>query len=739
LGDKARFYGDWETAISEYQFALQLAQDPEDLAFAELGIGLTLVEAGQYVEALQRLTAFLEQYPDSALLGHGFFLRARASLSLGDDEQAIRDFEQYLLHRPGILDSYVQEQMGDAYRRLGRPLEGVERYLLAIAAPRIEGTLGLQIKIAYALYEAGDYLQALEKFSEVYNLATEPETKAAMNLLAGRALMAIGDTETAYSKYLDSVYAFPQEYESYLGLIELVDAGVVVDEFQRGLVDYFAEAYTPALAAFNRFLSITPTGTGFYYRGLTRLELGDPWGAVQDFQIVIDSYPDAEVWKDAWFEKAYAEWDELSAPNSAVETFLGFVNTAPEHASAPEALYEAGRISEWHDELADAEAIWIRIPQEYPTSSQAFDGAFLSGVTRFRLGRYTEARDALLLADAITLEEGEKAAARLWVGKTYVEEGDPDSAEEAWVMAAVSDPTGYYSERASDLLQDREPFQPLENFTIPSNYDLEREEAENWLRSTFIIQGPEPLSELDPILASDPRMKRGHEFWQLGLYEEARAEFEALRMAYESSPEATYRLMHEFLNLGLYRSAIFAARNILNLAGMDDAGTMEAPNYFNYIRFGFYFDDLVFPEAERQNLNPIFVFSVLRQESLFEGFVTSYADARGLMQVIPSTGQGIYAQLGWPPGYTAEDLYRPVVSVRFGTTYLAEQRDRFDGDLFATLSAYNAGPTNTLIWKDLSPDDPDLFLEIIGLNQPQLYIRMIYEIYDIYCNLYGTP
>jgi soluble lytic murein transglycosylase len=739
LGERARINGDWDTAIEEYQFSLQIAQVPEELASAELGIGLTLVEAGRYYEALQYLTGFLERSPEGDLRARGYFLRGRASLALGDHEQAIKDFDQYLIRKPGILDSYIQELIGDLLRGLGRPTEGIERYQLAIAAPGVGGTLTLQIKWGYALYEAGEYARAYEKFDEVYNLASDPETKATMNLMAGRALEMIGDVETAYAKYLDSVYSFPKEYESYLGLITLVDAGVAVDEFQRGLVDYHAEAYEPALAAFNRFITDIPTGAAFFYRGLTRSQLGDPWGALEDLQIVIDSYPEDSIWSQAWFEKAHVEQFQLSDPNSAVATYLNFVAAAPNNGSSPEALFEAARISELTDALEDAASIWIRVPQEYPSSTQAYEGAFLAGITRFRLRLFNESRDAFLLADAIARDEGEKAAARLWVGKTYSSEGDMTAAEEAWVMAAVSDPTGYYSERAADLLEGYEPFRPVESFSIPSNLDPEREQAENWMREHFIIQGPEPLSGLDPALASDDRLKRGEEFWRLGLYEEARTEFESLRASYETNPEATYRLMHKFLDLGFYRSAIFVARNILDLAGMDDAATMDAPIYFNYIRFGFYFSDLILPEAENYDLDPLFVYAVVRQESLFEGFVTSYADARGLMQVIPPTGQEIANKLGWPPTYSSEDLYRPLVSVRFGTYYLSEQRERFDGDLFATLSAYNAGAGNTFVWKALVPDDTDLFLEIIRFDQPQRYIQSIYEIYDIYRNLYTSP
>jgi soluble lytic murein transglycosylase len=107
------------------------------------------------------------------------------------------------------------------------------------------------------------------------------------------------------------------------------------------------------------------------------------------------------------------------------------------------------------------------------------------------------------------------------------------------------------------------------------------------------------------------------------------------------------------------------------------------------------------------------------------------------MQVIPSTGQGIADKLGWPQDYSDEDLYRPDVSVRFGIDYLAEQRDRYDGDIYAALAAYNAGQQNASAWKELAPDDPDLFFEIIRIDQPQIYIRSIYEFFDIYRSLYG--
>ena len=242
-------------------------------------------------------------------------------------------------------------------------------------------------------------------------------------------------------------------------------------------------------------------------------------------------------------------------------------------------------------------------------------------------------------------------------------------------------------------------------------------------------------------LASDERIIRGVELWELGLYEDARLEFESLRLQLELNQDAvgSYRLTNYLLDLGLYRSAIFAARQTLTLAGLDEhTESMMAPPYFSHVRYGLYYSDLVIPDAQTNTLDPLFVFSVIRQESLFEGFVNSNAGARGLMQIIPATGAEISSQLVWPYNYSDKDLYRPDVSVAFGTYYLAKNRALVNGDIYAALAAYNGGLGNAIIWKELSGDDPDLFLETVRFEETRNYIRNIYEIYVIYRRLYGT-
>ena len=738
-GERALFYGDWDTALAEFQAALTGAATAEERGGAQLGWGIALASAGRLQEGYDALGRFLVEYPDHADRARGFFRRAQLAEDLGLPDQALQDYAQYLALRPGRIDTYVNERSGDLLRQVGRPVEAVPAYQAALSAPGLLSPLSLEFKIGQAYLEAGEPGTALEHFDRVYQIAADGATRATANLLAGLALEALGDSQGAYDRYLESVTNMPEAYDAYSGLVRLVDAGVPVDDFQRGLVDYYAGAHEPALSAFDRVLAAGPSGAASYFRGLTRQALGDPIGAIADFAAVVAAGPDDPHWTEAFLEQAYTEWAYLDRYGDAVQTYLNFAATAPASASADDALFAAARASERGGDLAGAAGLWLRIPGEYPASELAWQAAFEAGIVRFRLADYGGARQAFQLADSIAGAPGDHAAARLWIGKARMAEGDAIGTVAEWQAAAAADPTGYYSARAEDLLAGRGGFDPQGVFDFTVDTEAERIEAEAWMRRTFPIVGPEPLAELSAQLAADPRLVRGLELWALGEFGAARAELDDLRLSFENDAESTYRLMHTLIDLGLYRPAILAARQILQLAGMDDAATMSAPVYFNHIRFGPYFGDLILPAALAEGFDGMLLLSVVRQESLFEGFAVSSASARGLMQVIPSTGQGIAEALGWPPGYTTPDLYRPIVSVRFGAHYLAEQRDRFGGDLFAALAAYNAGPGNAEIWESLAPDDPDLFLEVIRLQEPHHYIRRIYEIFAIYRRLYVRP
>jgi soluble lytic murein transglycosylase len=461
--------------------------------------------------------------------------------------------------------------------------------------------------------------------------------------------------------------------------------------------------------------------------------------AAESWQAVADQNYGEAYWDMAYEELAYTQWAYLDQYSVAVETLLAFVDAAPEHPRAPEFLFDAALVSELDGNLDQAVQLWDRMANSYPAAQQRWRALFLAGITLYRLGDYDLARVTFQRGLQAANGPEEQAASHLWIGKTYQIQGNQESAEDSWRTAVSADPSGYYGIRAADLVQGRAPFETLGVFDFQVDSESERLEAEQWLRAYFQVDGPEPLTALEPAIINDPRFIRGQEYWRLGMYGAAREEFEDLRQSFGADAEATYRLMHYFIEIRLFQPAIYMSRHLMELAGLDDDAMVTAPVYLNRIRFGPYFGELILPEALEQGFDGLYVMSVVRQESLFEPFATSYASAFGLMQIIPSTGQALADELGWPPDYTSEDLYRPVVSVKLGVQYLADQRDYFDGDLVAVLAAYNAGPGNSAAWKEIAQDDPDLFLEVVRFSQTRDYIRVIYWAFSRYRDLYVQP
>lgn len=744
-GDEKRDLGDWVGALSEYQMALEASPDSEVKSAALLGIGRTLLESGDHQGAINNLTSIMDSYPQSNLLAEVHFSLAEAYRALDRHSEAADSYNEYLALRPGLIDAYVLNRRGDSLVAAGNYAEALVAYRAALEAPGYLESIEIESKIARTHAAVGDHDTALGIYQDIYNRTSSDYTKAQMDYLMGQAYLASGQPDQAYAVYSDAVNNYPTAYDSYIALIELVDAGVPVDELNRGIVDYYAGQYGVAMAAFDRYFQAGAPNpaAAYYYNGLTLRALGGFEEAIANWDTIIQNYPDDRFWDDAWDQKAYTQWGFLDQYSPAIETLLQFVEAAPNHARAGEFLFDAAQIAERDGQLLRAAEIWERVSQEYPGYEEATRAIFLAGITRYRLGEYNAAFSIFqhVLANAVTLSE--RSAAYFWQGKSQYALGDPGAANSNWELAANSDPTGYYSERARDVLRATSPFSPPQEFDLAVDLDSERAQAEEWLRFTFDLPSEIDLSS-PAELWGDPRLQRGTELWNLGLYEEARVEFEDLRQSVQTDPVNSYRLANYLYELGLFRSAILTTRQVLNLADMSDAETMTAPPYFNHIRFGAYYRDLIVPAAQDYGFHPLFLFSVVRQESAFEGFVRSSAGARGLMQIIPATGQEIATELGWPNDYTGEDLYRPVINIPFGTYYLANWRDRLAGNsndpvntsLYVALAAYNGGPGNSLEWQKLAPDDPDLFLEIIRFDETRNYIRGIYEIFNIYRRIY---
>lgn len=738
-GDQALFYGDFDSAREQYLAAFSDSTDEAIKAAALWGMGRTELADGRDQEALNSFTNLINSYPDSTYSARAPFLMGLAYERLEQYQQAADSYQTYSSRVPGVLDGYVQEYRGDALFEAGEYTEAQNAYNAALSAARLDDGLDLQIKIAESRAAFGDYAGALTLYDQIFSSSTNDYIKAQMDYYAGNAHTELGQIEQAQTRYLHAVENYPLSYYSYLSLVALVDAGVEVDDLDRGLIDYYAAQYDVALVALDRYIEANPIndGTPHYYRALTLRDLQRTQEAIDEFTHLITTTPEHPRVAEAWEEKGFLQWAVLGDYAAGIQTFLDFVAAFPASASAPDFLMSAGRVTERAGNLEEAANTWERIADEYSASEHVPDALFLAGVARFRLGDHAGALTTFQRDLLLSTQADDKARAYLWIGKAQQQLGDAASAQSAWQQGQAADPAGYYSLRARDLLLGRAPFETPASVNLDPDLVQERKDAEAWLRVTFDLPPETDLSG-PGVLAQDPRFVRGTELWELGMYDEARVEFESLRESVSTDAISSFRLANHLLEIGLYRSAIFAAREVLSLAGLDEhSASLTAPAYFNHLRYGLYYHDLIITEAQRYNMDPLFMFSLIRQESLFEGFVSSTAGAHGLMQIIPDTGQQIASELSWPPAYEQSDLYRPIVSVRFGSYYLSKNRDLLDGNWYAALAAYNAGPGNAIAWRDLAGTDPDLLLEVVRFEETRNYIRFIYEIFSTYRTLYS--
>ena len=145
--------------------------------------------------------------------------------------------------------------------------------------------------------------------------------------------------------------------------------------------------------------------------------------------------------------------------------------------------------------------------------------------------------------------------------------------------------------------------------------------------------------------------------------------------------------------------------------------------------------DLIKQYSEEYDLDPALVCAVIYTESSFKENATSRVGAKGLMQIMPQTGQEIADALGEP--FSEEMLYDPEVSIRYGCYYLREQLDRFDQNEAVTLAAYNAGPHRAQLWISEYGLDSKGHIRYIPFGETDRYVDKVLQVRENYANLYA--
>jgi soluble lytic murein transglycosylase len=133
---------------------------------------------------------------------------------------------------------------------------------------------------------------------------------------------------------------------------------------------------------------------------------------------------------------------------------------------------------------------------------------------------------------------------------------------------------------------------------------------------------------------------------------------------------------------------------------------------------------------------PELVYAVMREESGYRPAVRSVVGARGLTQIMPTTGERLAADLG-AASFDPDELFLPARNLELGAFYLERLLATFDGRLSAAIASYNAGPSAVQRWiarDGLAPDD--VFVESIPYEQTRKYVKRVLRSLHAYESLY---
>jgi soluble lytic murein transglycosylase len=721
LADTALHIGDYASALAQYNAAAASSATSCDALY---GLGVVYLRMEMYAEA----TAAFTQHIDAC--GASFralFLRGEGRRGGGDAVGALADYEASLTLGARGSESYVFERIA-----MVNPDASVLYLRLAAEAGREpQGEFALRNELAQVYSLIGRPDEALVQYDLILQRSllsplSQRDDIAAIEVAAANTEIALGNPTASYVRLQRVITDYTDEPAAFDALLALVNGGQTVDLLLRMRINVANENYQPVASVLTTTLAAPPAdlvGAAELYLLLGRAQrgLGDSASALATFQQVRDLFATAPEASLAAVEQAQTNLDAGEMLN-AINAYINVASAYSASPEAPDALLQAARLLREAGDGVQAVNYYDQLGQLFPASDAAREGLF-------EAARLLQSAGDIQRAAEFYARSG-SSHALLWQGKLLNSVGDGVGAQAAWQNAINAEPGTFFSQRACALLNNTPPYEPSTNIRISEPTPQDIVDAEAWLSQ---LVGTPISAALSPELAANPLLVRGTELWALGLWREANAEFIALHRQFRDDPVVMFQLTTYYRAIRAYRASIIAGIRVVVLSNVP---VPQIPSYIARQAYPIYFAELVLAEARQYELDPLYVASLIRQESTYDVTALSFAGARGLMQLMPATAQDVADRLGLTD-YQLSDLYRPLVNVQMGSFYIGSTRDFLGGDVVGALLGYNAGPGRAAGWTETAQGDIDLLYEVIPFEETRLYLDITYENFAVYRQLYG--
>ncbi|MEW5977015.1 MAG: transglycosylase SLT domain-containing protein [Acidobacteriota bacterium] len=427
---------------------------------------------------------------------------------------------------------------------------------------------------------------------------------------------------------------------------------------------------------------------------------------------------DSETQAEAGFHKAecYRRLGNYSQFKSSVDELQ---QRFPSSRWAEKALFSIGNYNLVRRNLEESTAYYQRIVDAFPKGDHVIDCHWRVAWQAYRLQDYARASSLLLHHLERFPDSEHRSAALYWSGRCLENQGHPADAATLYRALESKLANRYYGQLARQRLEALGS--PLTALNVSGR-----------LQALLRQVSDRKNGSVRPV-ATAPGSPRVQALSRIQLHDLAAEELLASQGS-KPSAGALYLAAELHYKAENYLQAIVTLRRVF-------------PNYLELplealkrqdweILFPAKFENLIFQEAEKYQIDPFLALSLIRQESSFNPNARSRANAYGLMQLLPSTARSVARQLGTRRPSLSQ-LYDPGLNIRLGMRYLSDMLKKFNGQEDKALASYNAGDRRVDSWlSEGGYADSAEFVETIPFTETRNYVKIIFRNLWFYKALY---
>ena len=401
---------------------------------------------------------------------------------------------------------------------------------------------------------------------------------------------------------------------------------------------------------------------------------------------------------------------KLGRTNKAIQIYLRFAEHYPQHRKAAEAVWQSAWLYERLGNPNKAIALYKQLCRRWPRNALCARARFKEGFIYYNQHSFSKANRIFSKIRLAARTDFERNRAQYWSALCMEQLGMKEQANDLRKAIAQNLWDDYYTMR-SYLLHKNELDTTL-------HFIKEFKQTSNPL--LYYAGGiGKRLADFEKALQVQELL--GSEF--------GRMELERLKPSLHSLPEwiALAEFYKKFKLYGeAYRTYDYINRRFFNnLSYVEKAFMLKE-------RFPLYYDNEIEKYSRRYKLEKELVLALIKQESVFVPMAHSYANAYGLMQLIPPTANDM-ASLAGLRLTDPKQLFNPDFNIHLGALYLKLLTKQFKGRKEHMLAAYNAGPHRVQRWlKKPDAGQTDIFVENIEFSETRNYVRKVLKNYWAY-------